>query len=350
MFKAKSAIIFLLVTLVYSTLFSFLYNYFVVVRIDEFDQKFKNVQRYLIFELPKKDTYFVKIWGLHFPEKIYFNQIEVSPFKFRERGILKEIYIVVNKGLVNKGQNILNIISNESYSVKIRNYYGATASKGAFVVFKLSSFLKFRPNRFISVAFSIFIILNLLWPIFYITIKFVFLNFKFERIFLLYCIYNFGLFLLLSVFILLFSFTSYRIILSQSTIIGLSIFLLFLLNSILFYHFIYKHSQELILSPNVTRLISSFSKLSLDKAQDFKKFLDKSQELHLNFFLAKLNLHFKIIPEQYLISAFIFLLLICMILLVFKLYTPANWVSYIACFCLLIGLLIKCVKLSKENE
>ena len=133
--RIKSIIIFLLVILLYSLIFSFLYNYFVVIKIDEFNKKFKNIQRQLIVELPQKDTYLIKIWGLRYPERVYFNSKEVDPFWLRERGILKETYIKVDENLVNEERNILDIISNESYSVRIRNFYGASDSKNILIIF-----------------------------------------------------------------------------------------------------------------------------------------------------------------------------------------------------------------------
>ena len=343
MLRTKYIIIFLLVILAYSLIFSFLYNYFVVIKIDEFNKKFKNIQRQLIVELPKRDTYLIKIWGLRYPERVYFNSKEVDPFCFRERGILKETYIKVDESLVNEEQNILDIIGNESYSVRIKNFCGASDSKNILVIFKSSRFLKFKPDRFIAVTFLTYIILIFLWVIFYIIVKYVFSNLKIGKIFFLYCLSNFGLFLSLLIFIFLFSFTPYRIILSHSAFLGLSICILFLTNFILFCQFIFRQSQTLILNPSIIKSIKPLSRA-------IKLPLGEIKESYLNLYIIKLILHFKRFTDQYLISAFIFLLLICMILLIFKLYTIAHWISYLAFFCLLTGIVIKITKSAKAKD
>lgn len=338
-FKLKDIKI-IVVFLIYSLLLSFFYNYFVVSKLEVFDFKFKDAQQRLRVSLPEKDSYLVKIWGLQFPQKVYFNSLEVTPFSYRERGILKEINIKVDSSLANKGKNLLSIVSNKRYSVKIRNFYGATDSKGIIILFKSSRFLEFSPQRFIFDSFKIFIILILFGTILHFLINLVFLNFDFKTFFIIFCFSNGSLFLLFFVFVLFFSFSLLRVILSQGTFLSSAVSLLFLFNLILFYKFIFKHAHRLILTSYSVEIISKF----------FKFQLKKSQESYLELYINRLTLHYKKNCEQYLISLFILFLFMCMVFLYFRLYSIANWISYIAYFCLFGGLIIKYVKFVKEDK
>lgn len=335
-FRTEFVIIFLLLILVYSLLYSLIYNYFVIGKIGEFDLKFKNVCDQLSIELPHKDTYLIKIWGLYYPKKIYFNKIEVTPFMTRERGELKELFIKVENTSVNKGINLLNIISNYSYSARVKNFYGTTESNKIYILFKASRFLKFEPERLILITLFAFLTFILVFILLYVMTKFIFLNFRLGKLFILFSICNSALFFLFLFIIFLLLFTPYRVVFSSSAFLGLSIFLLFLINLI----FTHRYLRQLTLTHKARRFMASIIKLSFDQ----------NKELNLNVLLDELIVNFKKAPGQYLVSAFIFSLFICMLLFSFKLYTIANLISYLAYFCLAVGLGINFVKLIKENR
>lgn len=338
--KTKHIFIFLLAILAYSLFYSFFYNYFVIGKIDEVDFKLKNFQGKAMFELPGEDAYLIKIWGLKYPQKTYFNDREISSFHIRERGKLKEIYLKIDRGFVNKNQNSLTIIGPVDYSVKIRNFYGAIESRDIVVLFNSSRFLKFMLNKFLSVAAIAFVLLFFSWSIFYFVIKFFILNLKLNRLFLLYCLSNFGLFLLFLVVTLLLSFSYYRVALSHQFFMKASISLLLLTNLITFFLFVLKHSPPLILIRRRFEFPSSIS----------EKPKEMLRELHFDLYLKMTVSHFKAHPGRSLIQAFIFTMLLCMVLLIFRFYTLANLVSYLAYFCLLVGMVIEYVKLIKEEK
>ena len=338
--KTKFITIFLLLILVYSLLYSLVYNYFVIGEIDEFKLKFKNVCGQLIIELPCNDAYLIKIWGFYYPKRVYFNETEIVPFATRERGGLKELFFKVDNTLVNRGVNVLNIISNESYSVKVKNFYGATESGSIFVLFDTSRFLKDKPEKLIPIFCITFLVVISVIAIFYFIIKFILLRFKFTKFFLIYCISNFILILLFLTSTFLLLLTPYRIIFSKQCFISLSLFILFIYNFILFCVFARVHSKHLILNFNIPRAILYLLKLPLNE----------SRGLSLDFLYAKFKFYFKKNPEQYLIATFILSLFACMFLLTFRLYAIANWLSYFAYICLALGLGIRFVKLIKENR
>lgn len=366
--KSRSIIVLPLVVIVaYSLWFSFFYNYLVRQQEFTFDKKFKNISGQLIVHLPNRDTYFIKVWGISFPERVYFNNQELLPFKIRKRGTLKELYVKVKQDLVNKDKNILTILSEGSYSVKVRNFYGITNSKDVVILFKNSQVQRLTTFDFFQVFLLTGTILFFVCLIFYSLIKIIFLNFKFKRLLKVFCLYNLGLFLLVSIFLFVIYSISYRVILSSSTFLGWSLFYIFLINPMVILHYFLRYSKGLLFNP---RFIGNISSLQIELTKKFyeigfygKKitshFLDsidekcgksRREQYEFESYTKKLIANFIKLPGIYLVGIFILLLVGCMLLLTFKLYTLANWVSYLAYFCLATGLIIEFVKLVKKEE
>lgn len=330
----------LLTTIVFFSLgLSFFYNYFVPIKEPFFDEKFDDVQGLLLVELPKEDVYLVKIWGLRYPDNVYLNDVEMSYFRKRERAKTKEIYIRAEAPPIKKGPNALIIVSDESYSVRIRNFYGATESEGVFVLFKSSRYLRFFPDRIIFAALLFFAILAFSWTIFYFLFNFIFLNCRFDLFFKLFLQYNSIFFFIIIFSIILVVFSPYRVILSRMVFLGWSISSLFLLNGFLLLRFILRHNPPLIFNKKHINFLFVKTDLSFEN----------EEELYLHHLLQRFIIFFKARPDQCLIVSFIFLLCICMILLLFRLNSIANWISYLAYFCLVIGTTIKFIKLIKNK-
>ncbi len=338
--KVKFLVFFLPVILIYSLAFSLLYNYFILAKVDEFDKRFKNIYGQLTVELPKRGSYLIKIWGISYPQKVYFNNVEVSPFSLRERGILKEQYIRVDVTPPNKSLNTLNIISEVSQSVRIKNFYGATESKTIYVVFKSSTFQGFDFAGFMRVTVLAFLILIGTWVIFYFICGFIFNNFRFRVFFIGYCLYNLGLLLPTAILVFIFSLTDYRVIISKECFLTWAVFLYLSLNLFIFIGFILKYRSIITFESKAARLVVRIARMPND---ELKSHL-------LDFYLGELECDFKKAPARLFIIIFILLCLACMVLLVFRLDSIANWVSYLAYFCLAAGIISMFKEFIKEEN
>jgi hypothetical protein len=336
--KIGFAWIFFSIILVYSLLFSFFYNYYVHPGVEGFDKKFRHVRGQLVFELPQKDTYLVKIWATTLPSSIYFNRKGVSVFKIRDRGGQKEAHMAIDGRLVSAGPNVMTLGGNESYSVKIRNFYGATDSKDIYVVFKTSRFLKFSFIGFISITFLAYLVLILFWISFYFMTRFIFVNLEIREIFKLFCILNFSLFLFFLLFAVIFSFTSYRVILTRYEFLSIGISYLFLLNLGVFTWFLFRKSRQLRLSASAIKFVNRFFEIPVEESK------------MLSIFAGELKLEFKKRPERALVLLFIFLVILAMISLYIRLPLLAEVISYLSYFCLWFAVGTKISRFIKENQ
>lgn len=152
-----------IVSIIIGTIFALFYIYFVVPGFKIFNLKFKDVKGSVNIDLPQKDTYLLKIWGLEFPQGIYFNGDLLEPYSSRERGKIKELYFKIEAA----GTSIFEIVSPLRYSLKIQNCRGYNDE--VVVLFKSSRFLKnlhFKAGRFLAAAiiycFIIFVIFRIL--------------------------------------------------------------------------------------------------------------------------------------------------------------------------------------------
>lgn len=303
--KFKAFKILSLVLLACSLVMSFFYSYFSKDDIKKVAFKTPNVTRQLRFILPDADTYIVKIWGLKFPEKVYYNSYEISPFYTRQRGKLKEQYFRVSAPLVHKGQNILDIMSNSSYSVRVKNFVYTTNSGNFSVIFKSSNGAKFRIDKFFLHILPVYIILLLSCFVFYFIIGFI-VKLSFGESMFLYIYSLLGYFLLLLILLLIFLFSPYRIVLSTAVLVCLAI---------------------------VSMLITSILILLLKRPK-----IIQSNQLILHPFIIKLISSLESNPDKFFIGMGIFFLVLCMIFLIFDLQSVADYISYLAYFSLVIGL------------
>ncbi|MCM8783428.1 MAG: hypothetical protein NC818_01415 [Candidatus Omnitrophica bacterium] len=314
MFQNKKLI---LISLILGAIFSFFYNYFVIGDFKGFKLKLKDVKGITQFNLPEKDIYILKVWGKDSPQEVYFNDKILSHFYFRKRGELKELYFSLPEDLVNEGSNKIKIVSPLSYSLRIRNHLG-TADYGT-VLFKESKFLK--EKRFNFRKFLLGIVL------FSLSIFFIFRFFSFLTKNLLIIILSYipcFLFFLFSFFISQFS--PYRIILHIYSFLGMSIFLVGIIMVPLF-------------------LIFSARKIDI-------KLLKENFQKDKDLFLSNRIVYWIMTREfsDKCILTFMFLLILCAFLLIFKLEPVAEQIANLAYLVLVLGVGIKFVKFIREEK
>jgi len=317
----------ILAIIIFSFILSFFYTILVVTDFKDFQIKLKEIKD-VRFSLPQKDAYLLVVWGIELPKEIYFNDKPVRYFYLRERRELKEFYISLPPELVNEGTNRLRIVSPTTYSVRIRNYLGCLKSKGAFILFANSKSLKiiFSLGRFIFLILFISLILAGTRCLFFFLLQKLF-NISLRKFFFRYWFsYLPCLFLFLIIF--LFSLSPYRIVLSKQTFIGLIILCTGIVKLPLIFISIWRGKER---HPKIERL-------------EIQRFEPLGYRLMAKFFI-----YIKQEPADSFIIAFMLLLVICTLLLIFKLDLIAEKLANIAYFVLVIGVGIKLVKLVKEE-
>ena len=339
---------FFLYFFIYSVILSFFYNYFVKKDVKKVMYKIPNVMRQLRFNLPEEDVYLIKIWGEKSPDKVYCNSRQVFTFYERMRGKLKEQYFKIDAALSHKGQNTLSIISGSSYSVRIRNFVSSMDSDNFFVFFKSSKLAKISFFRVLASILPITISIFFLGLFFYFITSF-FVKFNIETGFFLYFFSFLGFFLLLSIILLGFIFTPYRIGISISAFICLGIIILFLADIIVFYLLTQKRFKSKF-SKNCSRQLLSGLRMLGTKSGLINKDKLKFENIVISSSVLKLQSHFTKCSDKLFIASGVFLLILCAIFLIFKLESIAHGISYIAYFALFAGLIMQYVQLIRGKD
>ncbi len=332
-----------------SLLFSLFYNCFVdKLDTEPFDKKFKNVNRQLTLEIPKTDTYLLKIWGTEIPDKVFFNNRELLQFLSRKRREVNELYIRLDPSLINLGRNKLDIFSNKSYSVRIRNFYGATELGDIVVLFNRSKMPNFKLGySFIIVAFQAFLGLLCLLFIIKELLKFCFENYNFDEFLSLFWRGNFSFFLVFAVFTISISLAGYRVLVFPSTFLGIMFILLFLLNSYLIIIFCLNRRKEIVINKPVLLI---FNSVLSDKYKNYQSLtLDKFiyNSLTLDKFIYNFS---ELSLENTSLIFSLFMLIFCIPALFMRLNFLANLLFFIFYFCLIYGLFMRLKRYISENK
>ncbi|MDO8748120.1 MAG: hypothetical protein Q7J72_03265 [Candidatus Omnitrophota bacterium] len=213
----KKNIFFLL--FVFSLVISFFYTFFSYNKFNPFSLKFNNVDTELKFELPEKDSYILNIWNPRVPKAIYFNGRQVFPSYVSNKEETRVAYVIVPVDYTLKGINVLDISDSGKYSVKIRNFFGATKSKNIYILLNSSKFISeinFNFLKFVIVAILVYFLL------YFVSLLLAKLDIE---IFSLYLISYIPYFLFFCFIFLVSLFSQLRLIMSASAFITISLVL-----------------------------------------------------------------------------------------------------------------------------
>jgi hypothetical protein len=202
---------------------SFFYNYLVVENFEPFNLKFSNVKDTVKFDLPGNYTYLLKVWGIEYPQKVYFNKRCLKSFYLRERGQLREAYFLIGEDLLDKGGGKVELISDSSYSLRIMNFL-AKEKYGA-LLFNTSGFLNnnnfgFARLFLFSLIFGFLIFWFFKLPSFLVKELF---NLSFEGLSFVYVLSYFLCFIILIFVLILFYIFSSRLIINMQVFFGISV-------------------------------------------------------------------------------------------------------------------------------
>jgi ABC-type Fe3+-siderophore transport system permease subunit len=214
----------ILVSLVLGILFSIFYGYFVIPGFKVFEIKLNDIKGKAVLALAARDTYFLKIWGLSKPQKVYFNGRELLPVYQRERKKLKEFHFKLEKS-GGEVKNILEIIAPCAYSVKVLNCYGHT--EHIAILFKSSGFLKsypFRLPRFMAAALVSALLIFFIFQLAFLVSRFLFKKLVDEEA-VKYGLAFLPCLLVLFIFYLFSEFSGFRILLQPGYFLQICIFL-----------------------------------------------------------------------------------------------------------------------------
>ncbi len=311
--------------MIFSFIILFFYSYFVIDKFKVFSLKLTEVKN-TEFNLPDKDVYLLKLWGLEEPKEVKFNQEHIFPFRSRYRGELKEVYFSLPPELVNKGLNRLDIVSHTTYSARIQNFIGKLPSADAFVLFNSSFYFKNKEQMakkiILNAIFISFLLLDL-WLFFSFWIKNYF-NLEIKKFYFTYFSTYFLYFLSFFILWLSSKLTPYRVIMSSGYFISLTVFLI-----------------AIVQAPVIINVIVK-TFLSLKKRNP----LPSNHKLTINF-IRKL-LSFKFSDKAVLI--FMVLFISCIFLINLQLELLAQYVADIAYLFLLVGVLIKFLEFVKKSN
>jgi len=335
--KIRKILVFLTTVFIFSGIVSFFYCYFTTRdEIVVYDQKISNVQSKLVVKLPRVDTYLVKLWGKSYSEKVYLNNTEVVPFRIFTRNNTVEVYIRFDRALVKEGRNVINIFSQNSYSMRIKNFYGSDESRKLFVLFDSSRFLHFDTDLFLNLIFLLFVCLLTAFFLLHYFIRSVFHNLNFFKLFLNFILYNGLCFTVIFILIFIFKVNQYRVILLPP--LFLKIACLYICVSILFsfFTFLFKNRHKINLNFKARLLLCKVLRFSTSERND------------IGFFLEHIILKIRASSYVFFIGLSVFGLILCLFLVLLELYFLSEIISYLAYFCILAGLISKLSKLRKE--
>ncbi len=137
--------------------FSFLYVNLTIPRFNEFNLKILEIRGEKSFDLPKQDTYLLKIGGHDVPNAVYCNSSKINYAVFVDRKKRKEFYFVLPSELVRKGENVLKIGSTNTYTANIKNCLSYTDF--GVILLSSSAIKKQEINTTILVLFLLMLIL-----------------------------------------------------------------------------------------------------------------------------------------------------------------------------------------------
>jgi len=336
--KVSKFLIFLTAVFIFSCVSSFFYCYFTTRNeIIIYDNKISNVQSSLVVKLPRLDTYLVKLWGEKRPEKVYFNNIEIIPFRISSRNNTEEAYIKFDRALVNEGRNIISIVSQNSYSMRIKNFYGLDDSRKLFLLFDSSRFLRFNTGLFFDLIFLIFGVLIAAFCLLYYFTRLLFFNLDFFKLFLNFVLYNALCFAFIFILVLTFKVHHYRVIFLPLFFLkaaGIYICLSFLFS---FLGFLFKYRHKINLNSKARLLLCKVIRFPTSERKD------------LSFFLECITLKIKTCPGEFLIRLAVSGFILCYFFIWLKLYFLSEIISYFIYFSILAGLIVKFNKLKKGN-
>lgn len=101
--------------------FGFFYTKLAVPSFEEVSIKIRDTQGLVSFELPEAGTHMIKIWGTEALDHITLNGARLIHVLYRPRQVLKEFYYIVRPELTRKGTNELKIDPDNKCSVRIKN-------------------------------------------------------------------------------------------------------------------------------------------------------------------------------------------------------------------------------------
>ncbi len=348
----QKKILFLII--VFSLTFTFFQSNIVIGKFEDFDEKYFDVKR-VNLNFPEKDTYLLKIWGLEWPEAVYFNNEPISSFHSRDRGESKELYFELSSENIKKRSNYLNIISASDYSIKIRNYYGKLESGRAYILFDSSPIFEKRHLGVIRLISIVVIVLCLFLGSWILILHFnkEYLQFSFKKIKSIYFC-SLAMCILLELLIYIFSiFSPHHVVISIGyfsvlciSVIGMtqfflfSVFILREINSkvVIWYRIFKKNGKKLI-------------RQKLENSQEREALLGRFNvpRIYKIIIFVALWFYSRKLFEKCL-SVFIVSLLLSALLLLLNLDFIAVQVANVAYFCLLIGIGVRFVEFVKEER
>lgn len=101
--------------------FGFFYTRLAVPSFDEVNLKIKDVRGTINFELPATGTHMIKLWGDDTIDHIVVNGTRLIHTIYRPRQVLKEFYYIVMPEMTHKGANELKIVPERRCSARIKN-------------------------------------------------------------------------------------------------------------------------------------------------------------------------------------------------------------------------------------
>lgn len=164
-----------------AVIFSYFYLQLVpAFPLQEFDEKFREAEGQISFVLPAKTTYLLKVWGLEKPTAVYFNNELLTHFFFKQRGDNMEFHFALLKDKIRKGKNVLNIISNIDYSVRVKNTVNYNDFSAILLKPLSSQYKRFFLSRVLPVFFGFLCFQLLSWFVCFFTAR-KFLGLSFEN-------------------------------------------------------------------------------------------------------------------------------------------------------------------------